>query len=119
TRVFDTAGAIDAGVIDEDIQATKFTFAGGNCRAPVVCTRDVEMKRHGGLARGLGVDFIGGPLADIVEHIANHPLRALIREETRLGGTLSARTAGDESDLAFESFHFEGSSDSYWGFFDP
>jgi len=63
------------------------------------------MQRARGFAAGLLVDLVCGSSALIVEDIADYELRTFRGKQARLGCALSARPAGNQSHLAFQSVH--------------
>jgi len=104
-RLFQSRCVEDAGVIDQDVQPAELARAGIDRGAPVCSAGDVQMNRDGGATARLRVDLLRGFPGLGVEHVANYDLSPFAHEQSRLGGPLSARTAGNKSHLAFEPIH--------------
>src|SRR6185369_9805630 len=84
---------------DEHAQTAE--LRGGAQRAlPLVLAAHVEVHEDRGVA-----DVLGDLLALLVEDVGDDDLRALAREEPRLGLPLAACASGDDGDLAVQPTH--------------
>ena len=63
------------------------------------------MPRNRRFRAELRVDVVGDLATLVVEDVADNDLRAFAHEEAGFGSALPSRTAGNQSNLAFESIH--------------
>ncbi len=98
--VFELDDVMDGRVVDEDIDVPEGIDRELERVPPRVLVAHVEMHET-----CVVTELLRERLALIVEDVGDHNLRAFAHEQPCLRLALSARRAGDDGDLAFESAH--------------
>src|SRR5581483_4555158 len=93
--VLDELSGRNPGVVHQSVEPAQLGGRVIHCLCPLRRIADVQMHIAGGLA-----EFVGKPLAVVVEEIGDHHLAAPSHDVAAERGTEPARTAGDEDDLA-------------------